>query len=406
MAFLVGIQLARGLGVAGYGLYGAAMAAASLGATFAAGGLQLHATREVASYCALDEHESAAQLAVWSIGNALALGAMAALAVGGYVLLGSDAPLGLALATMALTLLMTVLWITGAIVRGTGAVVMGQALDVAIRPAVQSGLLLLGVLAFGAIEPDAAMALSALAILVTLPFGWRAVTSVWRHPNRMRSGKTERRAWRRASAKMGLTTIIRAAEASLPLILIGALSSMEEAGLYRVAMAVAVFANLPGSMITVMVPAMASALHSRGERARLRRLAWSSGLAILLPTLGIAAVLYLFGGPLIGLAFGEAFRPASAATAILAGASVIAAAGGISVSLLHAARHDMIVTWAFGISLVITTVGVTLVAVQGSAAEIAVVVCGATAFRTILLLVLTWRLVGIDASILGLDRMA
>lgn len=407
MGFLVGIQLARGLGVAGYGLYGSAMAAASLGATVAAGGLQLHATREVASCRARGEHDVAVRLVGWSIRNVLALSSIAALAVGGYVLLGQGAAFDLALSTMVLTLLMAVLWITGAIIRGTGAVVMGQALDVAIRPAAQSGLLVVGALTLGTIEPGIAMALSSLAILVTLPFGWRAVSSLWRPTNRPGpAAETERRAWRRASATMGLTTVIRAAEAALPLILIGVLSTMEEAGLYRVATAVAVLPNVPGSMITVMVPAMASSLHAQGDLEQLRRLARLSGLAILVPTLAIAAVLSIFGGPLLGFAFGETFRPASASIAILSAASLIAATGGISISLLHAARHDVMVTRVFGLSLLISTIGIILIAAQGGATDIAAVVCGATAIRTVLLVALTWWLTGIDPSILGLHRMA
>lgn len=407
MGFLAGIQLARGLGLAGYGLYGSAMAAASLGATVASGGLQLHATREVASFRARDEHGAAAHLVKWTMLNVLALGSLAALAVGGYVLLGQEATPSLAVSTMVLTLLMAVLWVIGAIIRGTGAVVKGLALDVAVRPATQSVLLLGGALALGSIEPGLAMALSCLAILLALLLGWPAVTSVWRHNDQAECiAETKRRAWRRASATMGLTTVIRATEATLPLILIGVLSTMEEAGLYRVATAVAILPNMPGSMITVMVPAMVAGLHAQGNLEQLRRLARLSGLSILVPTLAITAVLCIFGGSLLAFAFGEAFRPAATAMAILSVASLIAAMGGISISLLHAARHDATVTRVFGLSLLISIIGVVLVAAQGTATDIALVVCGATVVRTILLVALTWRLVGIDPSILGLRRMA
>lgn len=405
MGFLVGILLARGLGVAGYGLYGSAMAAASLSATIASGGLQLHATREIAASLARNEPQTAARLVRWSMRNLLVLGSAAALAVGGYVLWAQAATPILALAAMALTFLMAVLRLAGAVVRGTGAVVLGQAMDVAIRPTAQSGILLIALLAFGAIDPVLALATSCLAILIALPFGWQAVSRAWTKPLEGVAA-FERRAWRRASATMGLTTVIRATEATLPLILIGVLSTMEEAGLYRVATAVAMLPNMPGSMITVMVPAMVAGLHAQGDLEQLRRLARLSGLAILVPTLAITAVLCIFGGSLLAFAFGEAFRPAATAMAILSVASLIAAMGGISISLLHAARHDATVTRVFGLSLLISIIGVVLVAAQGTATDIALVVCGATVVRTILLVALTWRLVGIDPSILGLRRMA
>lgn len=404
MGFLVGIQLARGLGVAGYGLYGSAMAAASLGATVASGGLQLHATREVAASRARNEPEATARLIGWSMRNVLVIGAAASISVGGYVLWGQGAAPGLALWAMALTMLMSLLWLAGAIVRGTGAVVLGQAMDVAIRPTVQSGLLLIALLALGTIDPGIALALSCLAIIVALPFSWPTISRVW-----TKSGggiaDEERRAWRRASAAIGLTTIIRATEAALPLIVIGAVSTMEEAGLYRVSSAVAVVLSMPASMISVMIPPMVAALYERGEMVRLKRLATISGLAIVLPTLMLAVILWFHGETLLGLAFGSDYRAGWSALVILAGATVIWSLSGISVSLLHAARLDAVVSRAFWLSLAVTGVGVLFAAWDGRAEAIAVAVLIGTCARTVFLVVEAWRLVGIDTSIVSAFRM-
>lgn len=404
IAFLVGIQLARGLGVAGYGLYGSAMVAASLGATFASGGLQLHATREIAASRARNEPETAARLVGWSVRSLLVLGSAAALAVGGYVLWAQGATPTLALAAMALTFLMAVLWFVGAVVRGSGAVVLGQALDVAIRPTAQSGLLLIALLLLGAIDPGLALSLSCLAILLALPFGWPAIARVWTRPT-ARIADRERRAWRRASATIGLTTVIRATEAALPLIVIGAVSTMEEAGLYRVASAVATLLSMPASMISVMIPALASALYERREMARLERLATASGLAVFLPTLGLAAILWLHGEALLGLAFGSDYGAAWSALAILTGATVLWSLSGISVSLLHAAKHDALVSRSFGMSLFVTVIGILVVAWDGRAEAIALAVLVGTGARSAFLVLQTWRLVGIDPTIAQAFRM-
>jgi O-antigen/teichoic acid export membrane protein len=404
MGFLVGVQLARGLGVVGYGLYGSAMAAASLGATFAAGGLQLQATREIAVSRSRNELESAARLLRWSLAHLLVLVSAAIFFVGGYVLWVLGATLTLALAAMALTFLMAVLSLEGAIVRGMGKVVLGQAMNVAIRPMAQSGLLLIALLVLGAIDPTLALALSCLAILIALPFGWPAISRVW-----IASGcggaDTERRAWRQASARMGLTTVIRATEAALPLIVIGAVSTMEEAGLYRVASAVAAVLSVPSSMISVMVPAMASSLYERGETARLERLAMVSGLVVVLPTLVLTAILWIHGEALLGLVFGSHYRAAWPELAILTGATVVWSLSGISVSLLHAARHEAPVSRAFVMSLFVTGIGILVAAWDGRAEVIALAVFIGTCARASFLVLQTWRLVGIDPTIARVLRM-
>lgn len=404
MGFLVGVQLARGLGVAGYGLYGSAMAAASLGATVASGGLQLHATREVAASRARNEPEAAARLIGWSIRNVLVIGAAASISVGGYALWGQGAAPGFALWAMALTILMSLLRLAGAIVRGTGAVVLGQAMDAAIRPTAQSGLLLIALLALGTIDPGMALALSCLAIIVALPFSWPSVSRVWTKSAIDFAGE-EQRAWRRASATMGLTAIVRAVEAALPLIVIGAVSTMEEAGLYRVSSAVAVVLSMPASMISIMIPPMVASLYERGEMVRLKRLATISGLVIVLPTLMLAVILWFHGETLLGLAFGSDYRAGWSALVILAGATVIWSLSGISVSLLHAARLDAVVSRAFWLSLAVTGVGVLFAAWDGRAEAIAVAVLIGTCARTVFLVVDAWRLVGIDPSIVSAFRM-
>jgi O-antigen/teichoic acid export membrane protein len=404
MGFLVGVQLARGLGVVGYGLYGSAMAAASFGATFAAGGLQLHATREIAVSRAKNELETAARLVRWSVGHLPVLVSAAMFFVGGYVFWVPGATLTLALAAMALTFLMALLSLEGAIVRGMGEVVLGQAMNVAIRPMAQSGLLLIALLVLGSIDPALALALSCLAILLALPFGWPAISRVW-IASRGGGADAERGAWRQASATMGLTTVIRAAEAALPLIVIGAVSTMEEAGLYRVASAVAAMLSVPSSMISVMVPAIASSLYERGETARLDRLATVSGLAVVLPTLVLAAILWIHGEALLGLVFGSHYGAAWPELAILTGATVVWSLSGISVSLLHAARKDALVSRAFGMSLVVTGIGITVAAWDGRAEVIALAVFIGTFARAAFLVLQTWRLVGIDPTIARVLRI-
>lgn len=405
MAFLVGVQLARGLGVAGYGLYGSAMAAASFGATIAAGGLQVQMTRDLSAYRAQGDDAGAARLIAWSLRNVFALGGAASLAAGAYVIWGLNAAPALAYATMVATALIALLALVGAIVRGAGQLVLGQALDTAIRPAAQSALLWTAVLTFGVLAPDMAMAFTFAAVLITLPFGWRTVSRIWRVPHNGPAGEAERRGWGRASATMGLTTIIHAAEATLPLIMVGAAITIEQAGLFRVSTAIMVFSNLPTTMMMVMTPAMVSSLYQKREMVQLGRLSLAAAAVMLLPTAGIAACLWIFGENLLALAFGSDYRAAWPIMCVLAVASVIGSMGGISISLLYAARCDAVVTRAYIVSLTVTVIGLAFAAFDGRATAFAIAVLSGTLVRMFYLVWSTRRHVGIDPTILGVFRI-
>lgn len=404
MAFLVGVQLARGLGVAGYGLYGSAMAAASLGASVASGGLKLHATRDLAAYRAQHDHHSAARLIGWSFRHGVLLGTAMALAVGAYVVWGLKGSFDLAAATMVVTAFMALLALVGAILCGADRLVLGQALDTAIRPTAYAVLLGISLLSLGAIEPGLAMILTVAAILLALPFGTRTVWRLWHVPGKGSASPSEQQRWRTASATMGLTSVLFSAEAVIPLIIVGALSTLEQAGLFRVASAITVFANLPVSMILAMIPAMAASLYQREEFDRLRRLSLAAAALMLLPTLAIAACLWMFGDTLLALGFGNDYRAAWPIMSVLAGASVVNAMAGASISLLHAGRHDAVVTQGFGVSLTATCAGLVVAAWWGDAVFFAMAVLAGICARAAFLIVSTYRLTGIDPAITGAFR--
>jgi O-antigen/teichoic acid export membrane protein len=120
---------------------------------------------------------------------------------------------------------------------------------------------------------------------------------------------------------------------------------------------------------------------------------------LLVPTLLLAAIVWIYGEAIIGLAFGGDYRAAWPALAILTGATVVWCLSGISVALLHAARHEALVSYAFGMSLAVSGVGIVFASADGRAEVIALVVLIGTAVRSAFLVVQTWRLVGIDPTI-------
>lgn len=402
MGFLIGILLARGLRVAGYGLYGSAMAAASLGATLASGGIQLHATREISIQRARSDFAASAHLLRWSTLWVCLLAVLAGTLVGAYVLWGQGGGQDLAAAAMAVTILLSLIALAGAVIRGTGAIVLGQALNVAIQPTVQSALLLLTFLLVGSLNPTTALFIAGLAVLLAMPAGHRVLMKVWRAGGSTgQPDKADQRLWTRAATTMGLTTVIRAAEAAAPLIVIGVLSSLEEAGLFRVATSAMLLPSMAGTMLTVMVPAMVSRLYENRETEQLRQLASTSCLAMSVPTLLIALVLWIYGEFLLHLAFGAEYEAAWAAMAILSVSTVVAALGGISIAMLHAARKEGEVTRAFALSIVISVCGSLWLAPQTGAFGVGCAVLAGVLMRTFILAAAAYRATGIDPTIFG-----
>lgn len=403
MGFLVGVLLARGLGVGGYGSYGSAMAAATLGATLAAGGLQLHATREIAANRAHGHSETAARLIRWSYRTLMALVVPVSLIVALYVLLGQGASLDVAMAAMILTVLMSLLWLTGAVIRGSGAIILGQSIDFAIRPTIQFALLLCGMLLLGSLNPALALTLSAVAIVIALTAGTRVMLSLWRGngPAGGPADKQERAVWRRASSTMGLTTAIRAAESYLPLILIAVLSSVHEAGLYRVAASAILIPYMAETIITVITPPLLAKPFEQKEMRRVVRIAAASCVAMTVAAVSGTLVFWVFGEKLLRFAFGADFGLAWLPMLILSIGAVISASGGLGTTLLHLARREAAVTRAFALSLFVSVLGVLFLAPQYGSMGVASAVLAGVVCRTIYLSQATWLAVGIDPTLFG-----
>jgi O-antigen/teichoic acid export membrane protein len=326
----------------------------------------------------------------------------AAVCVGAYVFWGQGASLALAFVTMALTVATSLMALTGAVLRGAGALVLGQALATALRPMVQSALLCVAILSLADFTTTAALSIACISALAIVPAGLGRIAPLWRRggPQPVQGGD-ERRVWRRSCAVMSLTTIVRTAEAALPLLFIGALSSMKEAGLYRVASSAMVITNMAETMMTIMVPAMTVRFYEGANMARLQKLAAASCVVMVLPTMSITLLLWSFGGPLLGFAFGADFAPASMALTVLATGALVSALGGISTALLHAARREFVVTRAFALSLIVSAGGSLLLAPHSGASGVAVAVLGGVVLRTAWLAYACRHLVGVDPTFVG-----
>lgn len=403
LTFGIGILVARSMGPENLGVYGVAMATAFFGAIAAAGGISLNATRGIATEIARGDHETASDLLKWSVFTVLRLAVSISFVVGVYLYSIMHASLGLAVSAMFVSTLMAMIMLHVAVVRGTGAEVIGQAIDIVVKPAVQLLLISCAVLLLGEIQPTLALGLTAVSLIVAMLLGFNVVARVWRSGTSVAADRDpiQVQSWRHASAKMSLTRVLLAAEGSLPLILIGLLSSPYEAGILRLSVSVYVILNSACTLVNTMMESVTAKLVETQDERRLRQWTAAACLAMTVPT-AVAVIAFVFlGEPFLHLAFGKEFEEAWSPILILAAGAIASALAGNGMQLLHAARSESVVTWAFLVSLPVCAVLTILLTPQFGAAGAACAAAAALLSRVTFLAIASWRILRIDPSIIG-----
>jgi O-antigen/teichoic acid export membrane protein len=411
LTFLVGVQLARYLGPENYGVYGFVMSLILLSSIGLSLGVPPLATREAALAAGRSDWQAFNGVIGWSI--KLLLGVSCLLTIGGLTILPFlSGFLDSNIRTIALIFLLivpvyTLTSLAGALMRGMGLLVGGQALDAIIRPALYSALLFGAMLAAGRLGAAEALVLHLVAGLVTLGCG--ASWLLWKRPPAARAaGATPYgRRWIRGALPMGLTDILLNMERSFPIILLGLLAASDgggrltaaDIGIFRVALSSAVFVLLPLSLFAAIVVPIAARLVAQDDRRSLQLFASAAVFAACGAVVAISAFLWFAGAPLIALVFGADYVAAWPVLMVLCLTQIVASATGISPGLLTAAGHERQVTWAVALSLVVGMVAAAaLTATYGVMGMAWATVLGATV-KALLLYRSTVTHIGIDPTV-------
>jgi O-antigen/teichoic acid export membrane protein len=366
LSFLVGVQLARYLGPENYGVYGFAMSLILMSSIGLSLGVPPLATREAALAAGRNDWQAFNGVFRWSVGLLLALSCL--LTIGGLILLPFLAGrLDPDIRTLTLIFLLivpvyTLTSLIGALMRGMGLLVGGQALDAILRPAIYSALLFGAMLTAGHLDAAEALTLHLFAGLVTLGCG--AGWLLWKRPADARTAgaSTRARHWIRGALPMGLTDILLNMERNFPIVLLGILAagpevggrlSAADVGIFRVAVSSALFVLLPLSLFAAIVVPIAAGLLTQGDRRRLQLFASAAVVAASGAILCISAFLWFAGAPLISLVFGADYVAAWPVLMVLCLTQIVASATGISPGLLTASGHEREVTRAAALSLAV-----------------------------------------------------
>lgn len=359
-SFLVGVQLARGLGVEGYGVYGLAMAIITLLTVPTEFGLPQLLTREVAAAQIAKDWGRLCGILKWSGKIVLLISVVITVAVVIWLAaIERDFSSALSM-TLIAGLLMVPLVALGnllsATLRGLQYIVKGQFPDTLVRPASFSLLLFLIPLVSVPLNSVLAMGLGALS--AACAFG-AALAMLWKYlPSETYTAipRIQSHDWWSSALPMALTEGMRVLQGHLVILLLGFMVTVAMVGLFRVAGSMLLLINFPVSLFNVVGAPIIARLYAQGDRARLQRLLSWVALGMVSSTLLLTLPFFFAGVPLLSTVFGEEFGDANTPLLILCGGALLNAFFGANAALLNMTGHQVRVTRASVVSLVLLVV--------------------------------------------------
>ena len=356
LTFLVGVQLARGLGVAGYGQYGIAMAVVTLASVPAELGLPRLVVREVAAAGARGDHSSLFAILRWSRRTCLLMSAAMAALVVAFTLLVYGSPTSPVAAAILwgvpIIPLAALARLEGAALQGLHKVVLGQVPAMLIRPLLFALLLLL----LFQIDPQASAADTMLLNGITAAAAVFAGAYLLRRRLPRRSAAetgVSSKGWFASAMALGLTNGIFILQGQIAIFVLALLAGEAEVGLFRIGLSTIVMVAVPMALIATVTAPLLSSLFSSGEHQRLQKVSTSSARAQLAGVLLLSLPLLLAGETIIAFVFGSEFAAAGDGLRIMCIGQIFSAAFGLNATLLNMTGNERRLTLALSAGTVV-----------------------------------------------------
>jgi O-antigen/teichoic acid export membrane protein len=353
VTFLIGVQLARYLGPAGYGIYGSVMAVVTLLAVPGQFGLPQLLTRELSGFTATGTLSRVKGALVWSTAVVCAVSVLIAAAAwlgfqwwdGKKDVIFSAAMLwGLAYVPV-----MALVNLGIAALRGFQYVVSAQSYDALIRPALFAASLFVAAQGSRGLNSPLAMALQTFAGLITLAICVAQIIRCLPGPLVTAPAILHVREWAKSATPMCGTEILRVFDSQYAILLLGILATIDQVGVFRVAQSTAGFIALPSTLITVVIMPYVAELHVRGDGRRLQLIASGAASIMFACTSAVTCCLLFFGKPLLALIFGKAFMPAWLPLVLMGVAYSVNGFFGSAASILNMCGYERAVTGVYAL---------------------------------------------------------
>lgn len=354
LLLLANIVLARSLSVHDFGVFGNAIALATVLAIPVSGGLPMLLTREVAGYCQNAEWSAYRGLILASYIWVTATCVVIALGLLVWWLLVGDLSAGPVLVAILLVPFLGLNGVRLGILKGLGCPLMAEAPQQILQPA----LMILGYLGLSWLGLSTAMSVLWWYLCVVIVVFGIASLFLWRvQPSDVRVARIkvdDLPRWRRAILPFIIMSAATVLSTQVAVLLLGFAGREEAVAHMRVAERGAQLVALPLTFInTVVGPYFVQAMKS-DEASALRRVARQSARLTLAASLPVALVLLLFGDVLISWTFGAPYDVLSyPPMVILIVAQIVSVVLGNGGMLLAMGRYERQTLYSVVLSLAV-----------------------------------------------------
>lgn len=360
LTFVTSILIARLLGAEGYGTYAYALSWINLLSIIAVFGMDRLLLRETAVHA--KNHNWSYLSGVLRWGNrtsaliAISLGSFAAFIA--WQFKNDDNSTVIEALWIALILLpfMTLTALRAGTLQGLHKVALGQVADDLVRPIVYACLLIVAFLFYkDQTNPQLVMGFNVFAYICAFIAGMVILFKHLPAEVKTASPEYESKRWLKAAMILSFLGAIHVVNKEIRTLMLGQLASIEEVGIYTVAMRGAELIVLPINVINAVVASKFASLYANKDMDGLQRVLTQSTRVMLLISIPCAAVLIGFSDLILGI-FGESFLAGKTTLAIMCIGSVISCGIGSVGLLLTMTGHESLAAKAIIYSLIANVV--------------------------------------------------
>ena len=389
-AFATNALLARLLTPQEFGVYFLAFSVVQVGSLLGSFGLERAVVRFVAESVGLNQFERARRVLSWTFG----LGVLGALVVGvAYSLFGQiigdnlfHAP-ALVAATKLVAAWMAVLALQK-VLAGAFQSFHDIRLSTIFGGLASGGLLTaaLGLLWLlrGQATLTTALLLGVGSTFVSLILGgWLLNRSAAHLPAQGAEGyMVGFRAIMQVAGPLAVTNLTLFVLTQAPLWILGAFRPPEDVAIYGAAARAVVLVAMPLSVVNGVVPPLIAEMYPQGKRRELERMLRITATVAGIPAFVALAAFITFGGPILGLIFGEYYREGATILALLSIAQLVNVwTGSGSIALSYTGHQAAMMTLTIAGGLLTILVGLAVVDSYGAEGVAVAVAAGIVAYN-------------------------
>lgn len=316
LGFLVGIQLARYLGVKEYGIYSTVMAVVSILMIPTELGLPRLLTREIARDSSLTKYQSKT-IIQWALKQVIRTSILSTALLIIYYNFSNTNKIGLPLLyASALIPLTALLNIHAATLRGLNFIVSSQVLDTLVRFTLFTILLFTSYFFLEKINASYAIFLSAISVLVPLVFSHLYLKQ--KLPGKLfnsayKINKTKSREYWSSAIPMALTEGMMIIRSNFQVLALGLIASLVDVGIFKIATATLFILSLPITIVNISLSPLIARINESGNIDELSKLLHKAAVFLFSTTLILFLPFIFFGQEIFSKAYGadyiEAVQP-------------------------------------------------------------------------------------------------